>query len=63
MANILQNLVSQHSGKWYEVVVYCKNQDDGGEIVAKFTSPTNALWFANKILETSNGLYTLIIVR
>jgi hypothetical protein len=63
MASILQNLIKQHSGKWYEVVVWCKPIDDPGEVRARFISATDALWYANRILEINHGQYTLIVVR
>jgi len=55
------NDLQRHSGKWYEVVVYAKVQDDPGEVIAKFTSPTDALWFAKK--QQEGGVYNLVVVR
>jgi hypothetical protein len=63
MTSIVKSLIAQHSGKWYEVLTYCKNIDDNGTIQAKFISATDALIYADRIANISQGLYTLIIVR
>jgi hypothetical protein len=63
MNSIVKSLITQHSGKWYEVVTYCKDIDDNGTIQAKFITPIDALIYADRIANTCHGLYTLIIIR
>jgi hypothetical protein len=63
MNSIVKSLITQHSGKWYEVVTYCKDKDDDGTIQAKFISATDALIYADRIANICQGLYTLIVVR
>jgi hypothetical protein len=62
MYNIVKSLIPQHSGKWFEVVTFCSAQDEG-TVCAKFLSSSDALVYANRLVELSHNLYTLIIVR
>ena len=57
----LTNLIKNHTGKWYEVVVYAKFDDDPGEIIAKFTSGLDAVTYATK--QKESGIYVLVVVR
>jgi hypothetical protein len=62
--SVIQNLISKHTGKWFEVITFCKTSDDDGTIMAKFIHGADALAYANKLVELSNNnLYTLIVVR
>jgi len=58
---IFENLLNQHTGKWFEVVVFAKSIDDGGEIAAKFINNMDALIYAKKQADT--GIYFLVVVR
>ena len=50
-----------HSGKWYEVVVYAKEVDDPGEVIAKFISMNDAYIYAISL--ANKNIYYSIVLR
>lgn len=59
----ITNLLSQHSGKWYEIGVYSKLNDpqEKIDIIAKFISPKYALDFLENMKD--KNIYTEIVIR
>jgi len=63
MAEIkVQDHTKQHSGKWYEVIIFCTtDRNEKPDVIAKFISPDDALNFAEMYTKTKTGYLELIV--
>jgi hypothetical protein len=63
MSPKLVNYLSKHTGKWYEVLAYCKENDpnETPDLLAKFVNATDALIFAQR--KADQPVYTCIVLR